>query len=150
MKKLLFLALIAVFAIGCEGPEGPMGPAGENGTSNWYIQFYVVGEHSEDYPYGYWESLGNGKYQCVFQISSLTNFIYNEGIVNAFYMQDFDTDYEVQIGLPHIFFGSDENGDYTATYTFDTTPGSVAFNVAYSDFNDATPPPCVFRVAMIW
>ncbi|MDR1584570.1 MAG: hypothetical protein LBS07_00140, partial [Prevotellaceae bacterium] len=114
MKKALFILIAAVFSLSC---EGPMGPKGDPGTANWFIKFYVVGEHSSDYDYGYWKSLENGKFECVFDVPQLTNFVYNEGIVNAFYMQDFDTEHEVQIGLPHIFFFKDE-GSQTATYTF--------------------------------
>ena len=153
MKKILLLMTIAIAALSCEGPMGPQGPKGD--VADWFVNFYVVGERSNQYEYGYWESLGDGKFQCVFDIPELDDFVYNEGIVNVFFMQDMDTNNEIQVGFPHIFFYEDYGKTYTATYTFDMQKikgkmGSIAFNVAYSDFIDAPPPACTFRVAMIW
>ncbi|MDR2628167.1 MAG: hypothetical protein LBC40_09065 [Dysgonamonadaceae bacterium] len=147
MKQIAVLTLILALALtACEGPQGP---AGRDGQANWSIQYYVVGEYSPHYPSGAWTSLGDGRYQCLFKTPQLTDFIYNEGITLVSYMQDMDTDHEVQIGLPHIFFGSDPL-PFTATYTFDTTPGYVAFNVAYSDFNNVPPPVCIFKLTLVW
>lgn len=157
MKKIvtgLTFCFIALFAMSsCEGPmgpEGPQGPQGPSGTSNWYTQTFLIGDQSENVHYGYWKDLGNGHYECLFQISALTNFVYEEGIVTA-HIFDYDADgNEVQIGLPHIFFGSDGGSNYTAAYTYDITPGEILFKVAYSDFASSPPPTRYFRVAMIW
>jgi hypothetical protein len=151
MKKNLFISLVFLTALtACTSCEGPAGPAGRDGVANWSVQYYVVGQHSAKYPYGYWESLGNGHYQCIFDIRELTDFVYNEGIVNVSLIEYYGTPDEIQVGLPHVFFNQDPAGRYTTSYSFDTTPGSVALNVSYSDFQNVPPPVCFFKVTLLW
>lgn len=144
------LVVLTAVLTACEGEQGPAGRDGV--TTSWDVQYFVVGEISSEYTSDRWEPLGNGRYQCVFNVPKLTNFIYNEGIVQVSYMQDMDMPNEIQIGLPHILFKYDpiKRSEYTLTYTFDTTPSSIAFNAAYSDFEDAVPPVCTFKVTMLW
>jgi hypothetical protein len=149
MKQLSLFLIIALATV-LTACEGPVGPAGRDGAANWKIQYYVVGDYSAKYPSGRWEHVGNGQYQCLFDVHDLTNFIYNEGLVTVSLMQNWDTGNEYQIGLPHVFFNSERTGDFTTAYTFDTAPGSIAFNVAYSDFANIPPPVCVFKVTLLW
>ncbi len=147
MKKFVFV-LLTLFAVltACEGPMGPPGRDGDDAVGRWAVEFYPVKQSQ-------WRSLGNGEYECVFDLPSVPDFdfVYNDGAILAYYMQDFDTQDEKQIGLPHIFFGADASSDYTAAYTYDVMlDRTIAFKVAYSDFTNSTPPACTFRVVLIW
>lgn len=152
MKKNFLLLLMMIFAfVACEGPAGPPGIPGEDGEgAHWYIQTFVV-EANEWKLYADPDGL-NPYYMCEKSFSELDNFIYTDGNVFGYLIQNPGADNEVQTPLPYyIPFENTEGALWQESVTFDFMPGSVAFYIRYSDFAvDIRPARQEFRVVMNW
>jgi hypothetical protein len=153
MKKYLFLA--SLLALACMSCEGPMGPPGESGEGvNWKILTYTVRESD-------WRLVGgsgdlNSYYMYEFKENAVSNFIYTDGNVFGYLIQNPGQKDEVQTPLPFVIprGESDNYGSeflFTEIYSFDFMPGSIAFYVNYSDFETGIrPPTCDFRIVLNW
>ena len=150
MKKYLFLLTVLVLAA-C---EGPMGPPGEPGTvTNWKILTYTV-RADEWKLVGYAGEL-NSYYMCEKPARDITDFIYTDGNVTGYLIQNPRKQNEVQTPLPFVIpRGELDKGQeilYTEVYTFDFMPGSIAFYVNYTDFEtNIRPGECDYRIVLTW
>ncbi len=144
MKKILtFLLACSALFLSCTGPEGPMGPPGENGSANFSIAYFTVDQWilSDDQAYFYADV----------SYSDLTTFVYNEGVIVGYLMQNFNTDMEYQVPLPFDIYYNNEEASWTETISFDFVPGSIRFYYEPSDFfTGFTPPACTFKIALVW
>jgi hypothetical protein len=158
MKKLVLVLGAVLALLSCEGPVGPPGPPGEPGDpgaeTKWKHIYYTVKQSD-------WNLIGgvdelNSYYEYIFENEpSITDFIYEEGIVLGYLVVNPGAKDEVLRPLPDSFpYGEDSNqGEslWTEIITYDYMPGSVAFYVRYNDFYTATPPPTLkFRISMLW
>lgn len=152
MKKNFLLLLMMIFAfVACEGPAGPPGPPGENGESTkWYIETFVV-EANEWKLYADADGL-NPYYMCEKKFSELDNFIYTDGTVFVYLIQNPGEDSEVQTPLPSSLPLENQAGErWTEHVSFDVMPGSIAFYIRYDDFAvNIRPARQEFRVVMNW
>ncbi len=144
MKRLFTLFVLATYLISC---EGPIGPAGEDGESvYWDIQTITVNANEW---VRYTDENGlNTYYMCEKSFPALTNYVYEYGNTSG-YMFVYYGNTEVQVPLPYTIPYENLAGDqWTEIYSFDFTPGSIAFYVHYSDFADIAPPTQVFRIVL--
>jgi hypothetical protein len=148
-KNLLLTGLLLVTMASC---EGPMGPQGEG--MNWEVRNYVVRKSD-------WQLVGgqgslNSYYMYEVNESLLSDFIYTDGNVFAYLIQNPGQNSEVQTPLPYVLPVGEWSGGqeflWTEIFSFDFMPGSIAFYVSYSDFatDVALPEECEFRVVMNW
>jgi hypothetical protein len=147
------ISLGLVTLASCAGPVGPPGPAGEG--MNWEVRTYTVRQND-------WKLVGragelNSYYIYEIMERSLTDFVYTDGNVFAYLIQNPGQKNEVQTPLPYIIpVGEWDKGEeflWTEIYSFDIMPGSIAFQLRYSDFETGVAPPpelCNFRVVMNW
>lgn len=146
MKKLFTLLALAAFLISCEGPSGADGIDGQG--VNWTIRTFTI--QSNEWVVEKDADGLNAYYMCEKPYPELTDFIYEQRNVNG-YMYISYPQVEVQVPLPYVIPWENTAGDeWTETYSFDFTRGSVAFYVHYSDFVEIQPPTQVFRVVLAW
>ncbi len=144
MKKFtgwLFIAMLAFTA--CEGPEGPPGKDGL--VSYWKnIDFTITRDM--------WQLVGDvdeigSYYSRVFDIPELTEAIYFDGGVLAYYRYTNNRGIEVQTPLPftwyNIYLKEGVEQPYSVQFSYDVTPtvtgsggfpGTIEFKVTFSDF----------------
>ena len=156
MKKLLGLLLVVLVLSACEGKVGPPGPPGKDGEFTYWkiIDFTIVQKD--------WELIRNpdeigSYYYYVYDVSEITKAIYENGLIVCYfrYMDDFGVN--VQSILPHTYYDilvSDKGigFPYSVQYSYDVTPGSIAFKVVFSDFLTAEnfpPKTCNFRLHLM-
>ncbi len=154
MKKILGLLMLLVAFASCEGPvgpEGPMGPQGERGDSTVEGWRNVTMEvKSND-----WKLIdyvdGNPCYMYEFSWDELTKNVYENGIVLGHLYTTVGTT-ETLTPLPFVLHRQNSEGNtWTETYTYDYSPGYVAFYATYSDFYmDQKPGDLTFRVSILW
>lgn len=152
MKKVL-LFFIAITFLACEGPmgpEGPQGPEGEPGYgTNWHVASLVVNANE-------WKLEGNpgdlnSYYYVDKPIKELSQFVYKEGAVIAYY----EAEKGIKNGMPFVWHRGDKDnlGEFlwTETYDFDFYPGGVRFYLTYSDFSTTVKPGTeTFHVVLMW
>ena len=151
MKKIVFFlfALLMTFA-SCEGPMGPEGPAGPG--TNWKILTFTV--DSRDWKMMQNEDGSNPRFFYEFEVPEIDEFIYTDGLVSAYMYTNVGI--ETQTPLPYVLHQEavDNQGNtilWTETYTYDYSPGSIAFYSTFSDFFvEQNPPTMEFRVALMW
>lgn len=164
MKKNLFGLILMILAFtACEGPEGPMGPQGIPGepglVEGWHIVDVTIPQ--KDWVLTYDQDGLNPYFHCYVDIEELDDYVYDEGLVFAYLVQDPGTKYEVQTSLNCSMPYQDPfDPDYTWTvhYSWDYMFGSVAFYVKYDDFviledpNGNIIPPATekFKIVMLW
>ncbi|WP_102407441.1 hypothetical protein [Parabacteroides bouchesdurhonensis] len=147
MKKnllLLFMMLLAFTA--CEGPAGP---PGQNGTGmTWFVKTYTIREND-------WKLYSdpdgrNSFYKCEVRVNDLSNDIYLDGNVFAYWIQNPGRNDEVQTPLPYtIPLENTYDERWSEIINFDFMPGSITFYVTYSDFaTSVAPGEAQFRVVM--
>ena len=163
MKKLLgcLMIFVLVFAA-CEGPMGPAGRDGWDGKdgkdgaeTKWWIKDFTIAKSN-------WELVGNpndiGSYfRCIYNVPEITRDIYNDGAIIAYYRYVDDFGDEVQTVLPYTYYDIvvDNNNEspYCVQYSYDTTVGSIAFKLVFSDFYTreyGPPSSCKFRLVLIY
>ena len=165
MKRILGCFLIAM--IGLSACEGPMGPAGRDGRDGrdgldgmavvWDEEFII---NRND-----WKLFGDPKdpnmigsyYYYVFDVPQISQKIYKDGLVLCYYRYIDEFGDDVTTVLPYTFYDIDVNQwseefPYSIQYSFDITPGSIAFKVVFSDFytDENLPPTCTFRMYVIY
>ena len=160
MKKLLgcVLAVMMCFAA-CEGPVGPPGKDGRDGkngsdgySTQWFVgDFDVLSAHWEPV----YDDLMGDIFQYEFHIPELTEFIFKEGAVICYLLQNINKGGRttlIQTPLPYTFYGDAGGELYSENYTCEIRQGYINFIVKISDFNTQAqqPLPCTFRVVMMW
>ncbi|MDR1259371.1 MAG: hypothetical protein LBK65_08870 [Tannerellaceae bacterium] len=147
MKKLFITLLTAICLLSCEGPAGPMGPAAEQ--TQWKYVYYTVEDR-------HWNLVGqigdlNSFYEFSFEEPSLTDFIYSEGVVMGYAVDNPQTRDEILRPLPDTWPVGEDTNLWTESVTFAYKPGLVTFYVGYSDFaTNVRPPTMTFKIMMIW
>ena len=154
MKNKIYgwLILLAV-ALSFSACEGPMGPPGRDGIANKMILDFQV--KAAD-----WQTVTNNAgtvlyYQCFFDVPQLTQNIYDNAAIVAYYEVN-EGGFMVQKNIPYIIENLNPPNNCTQTIDFDYSVGSVGFYVQYSDFAGAdgqsggTPGDMHFRVAILW
>ena len=165
MKKLTGLLLIVIMGFtACEGPMGPEGPMGRDGrdgkngingmdaisTEWWNIEYEI--KQSDWVLVGLPGAVGS-YYKCIFDVDELTEDIYYDGAIISYYQFVDDAGDWVQTALPYTYYGRDNpQGDFSVQYSYDVTVKSIAFKVAYSDFQTQLPPPesCIFKLTLLY
>ena len=157
MKKLRgWLLMVMIGITACEGPMGPAGPPGRDGTETlWWIKDFTVTSRM-------WELVGSpdeigSYYRCIFDVPDLTAAIYDDGGIICYYRYVDDFGDEVQTPLPYTYYDMViENGvefPYSVQFSYDVTPGSIAFKLVFSDFftgEFGPPASCKFRLVMVY
>lgn len=153
-KNFLGCLLIVMMGItACEGPEGPPGPKGNDGASTqWKIYDLTV---SSDHWRPVHDDLMGNIFEYGFDIKELTGFVFDEGAVVCYLVQNFKVDGKnivVQTPLPYTFYGEYQGVLYSENYTYEMKPGYINFIVKISDFDTELqqPLPCTFRVVLMW
>ena len=164
MKKLIgcFMMLMLAFTA-CEGPMGPAGRDGRDGwdgkdgaETKWWIRDFTIAKND-------WRLAGNpndiGSYfYCIYDVSEITRDIYNDGAIIAYYRYVDDFGDEVQTVLPYTYYDIvvddyDNEFPYCVQFSYDTTVGSIAFKLVFSDFYTkeyGPPASCKFRLVLIY
>jgi len=163
MKKLLgCLVMFVLFFTACEGPMGPAGRDGRDGwdgkdgvETKWWIKDFTIAKKD-------WQLVGKpddiGSYfRCIFNVSEITRDIYNDGAIIAYYRFVDDFGDEVQTVLPYTYYWMDVKGGieypYSVQFSYDTTIGSIAFKLTFSDFytfENGPPATCYFKLVLIY
>jgi len=158
MKKILgCLVLVMIWFTACEGPRGPAGRDGIDGeVTYWKVFDFTVTRKA-------WELIGKpdeigSYYYYVFDVPELTRAIYDEGLIVCYYRFKDDFGDNVQAILPYTYYDIfvnkwEEEFPYSVQYSYDVTPGSIAFKVTFSDFYTADNEPpvtCNFRLHLIY
>jgi hypothetical protein len=162
MKKLALWLLVCLVGItACEGPMGPRGPEGPegppgSGTQRWIVDFTVLSKS--------WVLVGipddiGSYYRCVFDdVTELTKAIQDKGEILCYFRYKDGFGDIVQTPLPYTYYDIYVNdmGDefpYSVQYSYDTTPGSISFNLVFSDFytrDNGPPATCNFRLVLVY
>ena len=170
MKKLLVFFVVTVICVSaCEGPMGPMGPDGRDGINGEVTYWKII-----DFPPikggvtgGDWELVNapnqiGSYYRYVFDVPEITEEIYENGLIIAYYRYKDDHGDNVQSVLPYTYYDIDVDVDddgkineypYCVQYSYDVMPGSIAFKLVFSDFlTDGNGPPslCSFRLQLLY
>lgn len=157
MKKLLSLLLLTALFISCRGPMGPSGPMGPEGPqgqgTDWKVVWVTVNKAD-------WQLIGQpgalgSYYRCVVAAPEITDFVYEQGAVIGYMVMNYGQTDEVQtplnIGLPRGETGTNGEALWTDFYSFDFTPGSIAFYYEPSDFaTQIVPEIADFRIVVMW
>jgi hypothetical protein len=144
MKKLLFALLPAVCFLSCDGTAEP-----PEGQTQWKYIYYTVERQD-------WELVGvsgapNSFYEYSFRAPEITDFIYKEGVVMGYVVDNPGAANEVLRPLPDTWPVGDGPHAWTESVTFNYMPGHVTFYVAYSDFaTNVRPAGMTFKLMMIW
>ena len=163
MKKFLFLLFAGILGFtACEGPMGPEGPPGRDAIKTEWWNF-----DCEIKP-NMWTLIGNRNeigsyYQCNFEVPELTQDIYLDGAIIAYYRYLNEKEVEVQSPLPFTLYDIlVQNGieypyamqfSYEVMPTVGTSPGIITFKLTFSDFlTEIVPPvnPVLFRLTLIY
>ena len=162
MKKLLVCILVAMTLVSsaCRGKVGPPGKNGKDGEVTYWkiIDFTIKGGVNG----GDWELI-NGPdqigsyYRYIFDVPEITEEIYENGLIIAYYRYVDDHGDKVQSILPYTYYDIDVDGDgnehpYSVQYSYDVMPGSIAFKLVFSDFYTAENGPpslCLFRLQLL-
>lgn len=141
-RRILLLGVLVGFLFSC---EGPMGPPGESVS--------MVSEYIKVSPHD-WEEIdtGNGYYFfCDVQMRSLDRYIYDNGLVMCYQIQNYNQNNEVQVPLPYVVHLGNEQDLWTETLSFDFRPGWVTLYFQYSDFYPNPPTEDLyFRAVLNW
>jgi hypothetical protein len=142
IRNFVLLSLLLGF-VACEGPTGPPGRDGADGWANIAVAYYTITS---------WQiSAGENYFYADVDFPELTEFVYNEGVVNGYYMQNFNASDEVQIPLPFDIYFNEDGVSWTETISFDIVPGNIRFYYEPSDFFIGfNPPVCTFKIALTW
>ena len=163
MKRVLGCLLMMV--LGFTACEGPMGPPGIDGTNaeptQWWIKDITVAKSSWQLVGGAPDDIGS-YFRCVINVPEITKDIYNDGAIICYYLYKDEFGDDVQTVLPYTYYdisirqniyGDNDEFPYSVQFSFDTTPGSIAFKLVFSDFytKDFGPPPtCKFKLVLIY
>ncbi|MCC8170400.1 MAG: hypothetical protein LIP00_01170 [Parabacteroides sp.] len=142
MKKLALLMLLALVAMACEGPAGPPGEPGI-GLDIYSPTYTVLAKDWERFV----DPNGNVTYKYVFEDDKIYPSDFEDGIVIGyiFYYPEGE-DVQAKTTLPYIEYGVNRLGKYTRHYTFDYSPGYVAFYVQIDNANPEPPSDCTFQM----
>mgnify|MGYP004702146159 CR=1 FL=1 len=136
MKKIIFFALILLLTPSCV--EEPV-------VSNTIrvIPLSVTSTQWVRVP----EKDGlNHYYMATFTVPEISNYIYNNGVINMYRTYDNSTQ-----PLPVVLHQENEQGNrWTQTIDYEYKPGIVQVFVTNSDFFDVVPTAMNFKVTMIW
>ena len=153
MKKFLGCLLIIMMVLSaCEGPAGPMGPPGKDADAGMLVfECNVLSEHWKPA----FDDLMGDFFEYEFRIRELTGYIFDEGAVFCYLVQNIDDGKRVtvvQSPLPYTFYGVFQGVLYSENYTYEIRPGYINFIVKISDFDTQAQQPldCTFRVVMMW
>lgn len=143
MKKFALLMLLALVAMACEGPAGPPGEPGI-GLDIYSPTYTVLARDWERYV----APDGNVTYKYVFEDDKIYPSDFEDGIVIGyiFYYPEGE-DVQAKTTLPYIENLVDRfEYAYTRHYTFDYSPGYVAFYVQTDSTEPAPPSDCTFQM----
>lgn len=162
MKRIFgFLLLIMMVISACQGPAGPVGPPGRDGLDGvgevtyWKIKEFTIARNS-------WDLIGipgeiGSYFYYVADVPELTNAIFEDGAIICYYLYMDDFGDNVQTPLPYTYYDIMVNGGveypFSVQYSYDVTPGSIAFKVVFSDFYTADnkpPATCTFKLHLIY
>ena len=158
MKKLLgWMIVMMMMFSACVGKVGPPGRDGLDGeVTYWKIIDFAV--KSDDWLLkGDGDEIGSFYYYLFDNVHELSQDIYDNGLIVCYYRYRDEFGDNVQTVLPFTYYDIfvDQQGNefpYSVQYTYDTTPGSIAFKVVFSDFYtlENKPPACSFRLHLIY
>jgi hypothetical protein len=149
MKKALFLLLFIPFLISCEQePE----------ATNWSIVNVSIqaSDWTEEWTVDANNNITNRFYYCTIAMPEISNFIYTQGLVQAYYtwQNPLHTSDKYQQLLPCVrHYEEIQNNTlfrWTTTTDYTYTPGYLTFYVTNSDFAQITPPAMDFRIVLMW
>jgi len=148
MKKLFFLLMIVMLGFsGCSDDEG----------LRTKKKLFTV--RSSD-----WELIGDedaigSYYLSVWDVPELTEKVYTDGLISCYYIYTDNLGYIVQTPLPFFEYDMalfDEcpwEMPWSVYFSYDITPGSIAFKVVFSDFYTGTwapPTRSEFRLVLVY
>ncbi|MDR1344183.1 MAG: hypothetical protein LBJ39_02405 [Tannerellaceae bacterium] len=137
MKKLPVALMIILGCLSCDGPSDTTNEPGME------TRIYTVKQWGL--------SSGTSFYQCSFSEPALTEFVYNNAIVAAYWVINPDTRNETLQPIPDTWPAAEGPDRWLESVTFDYSPGRVTFYVGYSDFaTNVAPPEMTFKLMMIW
>ncbi|MDX9748288.1 MAG: hypothetical protein RBT57_07275 [Paludibacter sp.] len=139
MRTILFLTIAVITMASCEGTYS----APEDLTTKQVFNFEV--KASDWKPYTDQAGL-NLYYRSKFSLSGISDYMYNNGAVNAYI--EFDGYQQV---LPYSRHMENANGaKWTRTVDFDYSRTDIQFYVTNNDFISDPPETMYFRVVFIW
>ena len=161
MNRLFGCILIAMMGLSaCEGPMGPAGRDGRDATDGMVVVFEEeFSIKANDWNlYSDEPNMIGSYYYYVFDVPQITQKIYKDGLVICYYRYIDEFGDEVTTILPYTFYHIDFNqfGEelpYSIQYSYDITPGSIAFKVVFSDFYTAEnkpPATCLFKMFVLY
>jgi hypothetical protein len=145
MKKVLVLFAVLAGMASC-GDNGSVTPD----VTLWYTvlerDWTLVGGPDDIGSY----------YECVFDVPRLSENVYNNGLVFVYYEYN-DNGTWVLTPLPYTYYdiivSRGIEYPYAAAYSYDITPGTIAFRLTYSDFltgQYAPPASSKFRLTLVF
>ena len=144
----------------CEGPVGPMGPPGRGGDPTYWkvIDFTVARRDWSLFSPGNEPNEIGSYYYYVFDVPELSRAIFDDGAIICYFRYRDELGYTVQTPLPYTYYDIivnqwGEEFPYSVQFSYDVTPGSIAFKLVFSDFyTDENEPPasCNFRLHLIY
>jgi len=103
------------------------------------------------------DEIGSYYYYLDENVPELSQRVYDDGIIMCYYIYVDEFGDEVQTPLPFsaydIVVDEDWEFPWSVHFSYDVTPGSIAFKIVFSDFytGDWQPPArCKFRLVMIY
>ncbi|MDR1865432.1 MAG: hypothetical protein LBR08_07660 [Bacteroidales bacterium] len=162
MKNFLIAAVVMTGLSACEGPPGKDGRDGRDGlVSTWHNITFTV--HRDDWQLvGGENQIGSYYWSLWDDVPQLTDAIYREGAVICYYEFADDQGEKVLTTLPYTYYDMDiveeEGGKeteypFSVHYSYDVTPGSIAFKLTFSDFYTGAfrpPPECTFKLVLVY
>ena len=156
MKKIFCWIVVAALAFSACGKDGMDGKDGLDGLlTYWKVIDFTVSRPD-------WVRKGEGDqigsyFYYVFDVPEISQKIYDNGLIVCYYRFEDDFGDDVQTVLPYTYYDIivDDYGNelpYSVQYSFDVTPGSIAFKVVFSDFYTAEydPPTCFFKLQILY
>ncbi|MDR1500800.1 MAG: hypothetical protein LBI58_07465 [Tannerellaceae bacterium] len=144
MKKLLTSLFIVACLLACEGPVGPPGA-----ETQWEYIYYTV--RQQDWRLSGEPNKPGSYYQFSFDEPAITDFVYTEGVIMGYLVDNPQSRDELLRPLPDTWPMAEDINTWTESVTFAYTPGRVTFYVGYSDFaTGIVPSTMTFKLMMIW
>lgn len=158
MKKYLFLAVAVLSLIGCNGKDGKDGRDGKDGLVN----VAVIDLDASGNGWEYASLQSENYFVAKFDMPEITNYIYDNGLVQVYREWGTGTAEAVQQVLPysrhHEWLDEKNNAWNFYTETVDYEYGAGFLNIfytasdfAYEDESTPTKPEAMhFRVQVMW
>jgi hypothetical protein len=138
MKKILILFAITAMLVSCKEDDPAV---------LWDIVNLEV--RSADWTLDTDDDGTNGYYYCEIDMPEITPYVFNDGMVQAYFIDD-----GIQQVLPYTRHYEVYEGEnlfrWTRTIDYDYSVGSMTIYVTNSDFVNERPSTMDFRVVLMW